>query len=78
MEHERSTEHINRCERVSLEIGVRSNPESKQMASIGAIYDEVLGFLGSLQHGQLMTQRDDLGLECSSAPKAVEKGIHKD
>jgi hypothetical protein len=31
--------------------------------------------LGSLQHGQLMTQREDLGLQCKSTPKAKEQGI---
>jgi hypothetical protein len=33
--------------------------------------------LASFQHDQLMAQRDDLSLHCSSATKADEKGIER-
>jgi hypothetical protein len=32
---------------------------------------------GSLQHGHLMAQRDDLGLHGGASPKANEKGIEQ-
>ena len=46
-------------------------------ASVAWFEDELLGFLSSLQHGQLMPQRDDLGLHGSLATKARQKSIER-
>ena len=47
-----------------------------QQAAIATIENKPL-WLVSLQHGQLMAQGDDLGLQYSLAAKAHEKGIEQ-
>jgi hypothetical protein len=62
------------------ESGTPTRPDSGQpnpQASIASIEDESLLSVVSLQHRQLMAQRDDLGLHSSLAPKANEKGIEQ-
>ena len=49
------------------------NVTAKPKTTIGAIQDDPFWFLSPLQHRQLMTQRDDLGLGVSMAAKAGEK-----
>src|SRR5215831_20885969 len=46
-------------------------------ASVAWFEDHPLRFLGSLQHDQLMTQGDDLGLHSGASPKAKKEGIQK-
>src|SRR5262249_44396718 len=60
--------------------GTPTRPHARQpnpQASIAAIESRSSWFLVSLQHGQLMAQRDDFCLHCNLAAKPGEKGIEQ-